>query len=211
MLKKDRKSKISQSIKQNWLPLSFQFRIMVWDHISFFPSSFFKATAQFPNGWNTICVGRPWRTADWSVVTILSSFFQPMKQKPPNHYELQIKATFLYVFDVRKQTEVLRFFLQPYSQSYWIFLIIHIFQFRYFDTPLYCPVYQYLNVQPATSAFFQLLQRALAFGWDFVTAVLKGKGVQWQEIARFARLHATYFYLDSLVLQLLFPVNHFCN
>ena len=32
------------------------------------------------------------------------------------------------------------------------------------------------------------------------TAVLKGKGAQWQEIARFARLHATYFYLDPLVL-----------
>ena len=32
------------------------------------------------------------------------------------------------------------------------------------------------------------------------TAVLKGKGVQWQEIERFARLYATYFYLDPLVL-----------
>ena len=32
------------------------------------------------------------------------------------------------------------------------------------------------------------------------TAVLKGKVAQWQEIARFVRLHATYFYLDPLVL-----------
>ena len=32
------------------------------------------------------------------------------------------------------------------------------------------------------------------------TAVLKGKGAQWQEIARFARMYATYFYLDPLVL-----------
>ena len=32
------------------------------------------------------------------------------------------------------------------------------------------------------------------------TAVLKGKGAQSQEIARFATLYAIYFYLDPLVL-----------
>ena len=32
------------------------------------------------------------------------------------------------------------------------------------------------------------------------TAVLKGKGAQSQEIDRFARLYATYFYLNPLVL-----------
>ena len=40
-----------------------------------------------------------------------------------------------------------------------------------------------------------------AASWKWlVTAVLKGKGAQWQEIARFARLYATYFYVDPLVL-----------
>ena len=43
---------------------------------------------------------------------------------------------------------------------------------------------------------FKQLAQASAFN----TAVLKGKGAQWQEIARFARLYATYFYLDPLVL-----------
>ena len=46
---------------------------------------------------------------------------------------------------------------------------------------------------------------------DEITAVLKGKGAHSQEIVRFARLYATYFYLDPLVFKLLFPVNHFCN
>ena len=35
---------------------------------------------------------------------------------------------------------------------------------------------------------------------SFLTAELKGKGDQSQEIARFARLYMIYFYLDPLVL-----------
>ena len=35
---------------------------------------------------------------------------------------------------------------------------------------------------------------------ECLTAVLRGKGAQSQEIARIARLYATYFYLDPLVL-----------
>ena len=34
---------------------------------------------------------------------------------------------------------------------------------------------------------------------------------QLQVIVRFARLYATFFFLDSLLLKLLFSVNHFCN
>ena len=35
---------------------------------------------------------------------------------------------------------------------------------------------------------------------ECLTAVLRGKGAQSQEVARIARLYATYFYLDPLVL-----------
>ena len=42
----------------------------------------------------------------------------------------------------------------------------------------------------------------------YLTAVLKGKGDQSEEIAKF---YMTYFNLDPLVLWLLFPVNHVCN
>ena len=43
------------------------------------------------------------------------------------------------------------------------------------------------------------------------TAVLKGNGDQSEDIARFDRLYLIFFYLDPLVLYLLFPVNHVCN
>ena len=46
----------------------------------------------------------------------------------------------------------------------------------------------------------RILPRECTVKYTPRTAVFKGKGDQSQEIARFAKLYATYFYLDPLVL-----------
>ena len=55
-----------------------------------------------------------------------------------------------------------------------------------------------VNIMMATNSI--IVSMIIFLDATLYTAVLKGKGAQWQEIARFARLYATYFYFDPLVL-----------